>query len=238
MSEMRKKHLTQLRKNQADSARDKTGTASNSLAGTLRFLAVSEFVLNQDKRTFVENLVEAATLRRNLIERFEAGEDISPSYVSMMSYKSLMDALAAGDVQAAKDIAAKMGGRSSIESEYDRPFDLAFGYALKHIVLSDVDSVGQWLDALEVASKDPENKDFAGYAKMLKAIVDKDVPQANAALSDVVAGHKRQCTGKGLCKDTEDELLCVWGVAVANLARMHGVQVDPIEPLIPRDLLV
>src|SRR5690606_4644420 len=112
-----------------------------------------------------------------LIERFDAGEDISPSYVSMMSYKSLMDALAAGDGQVAKDIAAKMGGRSSIESEYDRPFDLAFGYALKHIVLSDVDSVGQWLDALEVASKDPENKDFFGYAKVLKAIVDKDVPQ-------------------------------------------------------------
>ena len=53
-------------------------------------------------------------------------------------------------------------------------------------------------------------------------------------------GHKRQCKGKGLFKDTVDEVLCVWGLGMANLARMCGLELDkmPDDSLIPSELII
>lgn len=227
-----------LRKKAADLVKDVKGTVANNLAGSLRLIGVADYVVENSPDLFRAGVSEAAMLRSKLLERFDDGDGVSPSYVSMMSYKALLNALAAGNEQLAKDFASRMGGRSDLEKEYDRPFDIAFGYALKNVVLSDLASAVQWVDAMEVAGKDAENADFIGYAKVLRAILNASHSEANDGLADVVAGHKRQCSGKGLFKDTEDELLCVWGVAVANLALMRGLQVDPIEPLIPADLLI
>lgn len=153
MSEMRKKHLVQLRENQLDSSKDRTGSASNSLIGTLRFLAIAEYEQRNDTVIFKENMTEAAKVQLNLLSRFDEGENISPSYVSMMSYKALLNALASGNIDCAKKIASKMGGRPEIEKEHDRPFDIAFGYALKLIVSSDFVAATQWVDALETACR-------------------------------------------------------------------------------------
>jgi hypothetical protein len=35
----------------------------------------------------------------------------------------------------------------------------------------------------------------------------------------------------------EDEMLCVWGTGLANLARVRGLSITPPGPLIPTDLL-
>lgn len=227
-----------LRKKAADTVNDVKGTSANNLSGSLRLIAVADYVIGRDVVRFRVGLSEAAMMRKQLFDRFDAGEGVSPSYVSMMSYKALLNALASGNERLAKDLAERMGGRTDIEKEYDRPFDLAFGYALKNIVLSDLASAVQWVDALEVACEGSENTDFAGYAIVLRMILSVNQAGANAGLVNVITGHKQQGNGKGLFKDTEDELLCVWGIAVANLARMRGVQVDPIEPLIPADLLI
>ena len=53
--EMRKKHLKQLYVNQSDPAKDKSGSATNSLVGTLRFLAVADYVLKKDIRQSVRS---------------------------------------------------------------------------------------------------------------------------------------------------------------------------------------
>ena len=227
-----------LRKKAADSAKDVKGTVANNLAGTLRLIGVADYVVGNSPDLFKAGVSEAAMLRSKLFERFDAGDGVSPSYVSMLSYKALLNALAAGNEQVARSLASRMGGRSDVEREYDRSFDVAFGYALKSIVLSDFESASQWVDALYVECKDAENADFVGYAQVLRAILDASQADADAGLKEIVTGHERQCSGKGLFKDTEDELLCVWGVAVANLARMRGVQVGPVEPLIPADLLI
>jgi hypothetical protein len=226
-----------LRKKAADTAKDVKGSSANNFAASLRLIAVADYVIGRDVGRFRSGLSEAAKQRNTLFSRFDSGEGVSPSYVSMISYKALLSALASGDEPLSKALAEKMGGRTSIEKEYDRPFDIAFGYALKHIVLSDLAAAAQWVDALEIACKDAENADFAGYAKVLRAILSANQADANTGLAQVVDGHKRQCIGKGLFKDTEDELLCVWGIAIANLARMRGVAVEPIAPLIPADLL-
>ncbi len=236
--EMRKKHLNQLRANQSDSAKDKNGSASNSLAGSLRFLGVADYVLNKNVKAFRANLSEAATLRKKLFERFDAGEAISPSYVSMLSYKSLFDAVAAGDMQLAKELAAHMGSRSEIEQEHDHLFDLAFGYVLKSFVLDDAVSIKKWLGVFKSQCDRPENTDFKGYSKVFEAILDRSAEKAGAGLTELLEGHRRQSKAGGVFKDTEDEMLCVWGIGLVNLVRVRGIPAKSKEPLIPADLLI
>lgn len=235
--EMRKKHLGQLRTNQADSAKDLSGSASNSLAASLRFLGVAEYALNKHVRAFKENLSEAALLRKNLFERFEAGEPISPSYVSMLSYKALLDALAASDLRLAKELALRMGGRNDIEREYDHPFDLSFGYALKSFVLEDASGMRTWLDAFKLQCERPENADFKGYVTVLKAILDGSTEKVSAGFVEILQGHRQQSKAGGLFNDTEDEMLCVWGIGLANLSHVRGLPTGPQEALIPSQLL-
>lgn len=234
----RLKHLNQLRTNSSLSEKDKDGGASNSLAGTLRFLAVADYVLDKDVEAFRSKLAEAAILRKRIIERFDAGEPVSPSYVSMMVYKVLFNALASGDRVLTKELAALMGGREEIESEYDRPFDIALGYALKNIIAMDDVSALQQVEMLEAACQESANFDFKGYPAILRAILNQDRAAADAGLRELIAGHRRQCSGRGLFNNMEDEMLSVWGVGLANLARMRGVPVGSVDPLIPVDILV
>lgn len=236
--EMRRKHLVQLRANITKSENDKNGSATNSLVGTLRFIAVADYVLNKDIFGYKSALTEAASLRCKLFKRFDTGEAISPSYVSMRTYKSLFNALAAGDEVLSKEFASQMGGRDKIESEYDRPFDIAFGYLLKAFLESDKAKVSRYLDALESLSIEPENVDFKGYAIVLRAVSIGDVGAAEKGFGEVFIGHKRQCNAGGLFKYTEDEMLCIWGIGLANLARMCGLAIYIKDSFIPDELLM
>lgn len=238
MREMRRKHLLQLRANCSSSEKDKNGSATNAMVGTLRFLAVADYAMEKSVDAFRQGLTEATRSSAHLFDRFDAGDTVSPSYVSMMAYKELFSALASGDKVLSEAFAAKMGGRNEIERQYDRPFDIALGYALKSILAQDDLSAKRYVEALEVASKESENADFRGYAVVLRAILNRDEGMAKAGFSELIAGHKRQSKGGGLFKDTADELLSVWGIGLANLARMRGLMVEPNDPLIPTELLV
>lgn len=237
LAETDRSDLDLLRKKVQDGARDKNGSASCALAGALRLVAVADYLSSHDVAAFRLGLSEAAELYCRLFARFDAGEAISPSYVSMMSYKELLNALAAGNDELARSFAERMGGRQAVETEYDRPFDIALGYSLKSLLASDNAGAKRWIDEFAASCQEAESRDFQGYAKVLRAILDKDGESVSSGLADVIVGHKRQSKGSGLFKDTEDELLCVWGIGLANLAHMCGVPVHVDDPLIPADLL-
>jgi hypothetical protein len=237
LRDMRRKHVVQLRVNQSMPDRDKDGSASDSLAGSLRFLGVSDYALDKNVQAFREQLSEAATLRLTLFERFDAGEPISPSYVSMMAYKPLLNALAANKQALARDLAMRVGGRDAIEAEYDRPFDRALGYCLKSILAGDAARAQRALQEFDQACKEAENVDFKGYAKALRAIVDRSADLLPQGFEEIIAGHKKQSVGSGLFKDTEDEVLCVWGLGIANLARWNGLPAPGANALLPAELI-
>ena len=238
IAETDRRDIELLRAKAADSAKDRTGSVSSNLAGALRFVAVADYLLYGDDSAFRAGLLEAASLRRRLFDRYDAGESISPSYVSMLAYKALFNALAAGSLDDSRALAERMGGRASIEDEYDRPFDIAMGYALKSVVIGDDNAALESIAALGRVCEDQENSDYIGYPGVLGAIVRGDPEMGESALDAVIAGHKRQMKGPGLFRDTEDELLCVWGVGLVNLARMRGLALRPREPLIPAAVLI
>src|SRR5690606_38720826 len=108
-----RKHLAQLGSNVLDPSKDKGGAATTSLAGTLRFLAVAEFKLEGNVEGFRRLLGRSANCRLGLFKRSINGESIPSSYLAMVSYKYLLDALASGDHELAKELAFIMGGRKA-----------------------------------------------------------------------------------------------------------------------------
>ncbi|HAS6360216.1 TPA: hypothetical protein RQJ98_000526 [Vibrio vulnificus] len=236
LATMRKKHLGQLESNMLDPAKDKGGAATTSLAGTLRFLAVANLKLEGDVQGFKEALSRAASCRLTLFKRSKNGEAIPPSYLAMISYKSLFDALAAGDYELSKELASVMGGRDEIEKENDHPFDRALGYALKALVLN-ADDQAEKIEQFRSAASESDNTDFLGYAEAFEAIKNSDSELFVSALQHLLLGHKKQCKGSGVFKDSEDEVLCVWGIGLVNLAKSRGLAPKIDDPLIPASLV-
>lgn len=236
--EVRREHLATLHANAADPAKDRNGASSSSVRGTLRFIGVAEFVVSGNVILFRRHLSDAAKIQLRLFERHRAGEPIDDSYVSMLAYKNLFDALAAGDFDTAAHLALCMGGRAEIERKHDHPFDYRLGYTLKAFVEQNPNAMAHWAPEFSDFCRAIENADFAGYAGVFNGIFARDEKIAQEGVSAIVKGHKNQTKRGGVFKDLEDETLCVWGVGIANLARQCGLAISGIPPFIPRELLL
>ena len=235
--EERLEDVAVLRLNASHTESDRTGSASASLANSLRFIGVAQYVLNHDIGAFKTNLIESARIRLRLLDRFDTRAPISKSYVSILVYKSIFNALAAGDFSLGQALASKMGGRSVIEQEYDHPFDLAMGYALRACVLDNESEMEVRIGQLE--SYCAENSpNFVGYADLFKVIYSEANAYGSAALVRILEGHEREANGRGCFKDSEDEMISVWAVGTVNLARTRGLSIPAVAPLVPDDLLI
>src|ERR1043166_7873894 len=190
--------------------RSNSGASLGLLKGLLRDLGVSEFIVDGNVESFKANLVEASRYMVTVFERYDSGEQISPSYVSMLAFKDLFDCLAAGDMNLAKSIASHMGGRDAVEKEHDHPFDHVMGYTLRAFVLGESENMSAWLMKLTSKCEQPRDADFIGYCIGYKAILDADVSAASRGLETIVIGHKKQSKGRGVFKSTPDEGVSVW----------------------------
>lgn len=231
-----KEDVLYLRENTENLDKDKNGGASDVLSNVLRLFGVAEYIVNHDVGIFRKSLHEAASIKLKTIQRFDSGEMISGSLVSMLVYRSLFDALASDDFALSEKLASAMGGRDRIEEKNDHPFDKALGYALKALVLN-LDNQADRVTSFKAVTNEPENKDFTGYAEGFEAIQNNDSTLFLSALHSVISGHKKQCKGSGIFKDTEDEVLCVWGLGLINLAKLRGLDVQFDNQLIPSILV-
>ncbi len=217
----------------SDPRENATGTASNTLAGHLRLLAIAAYALDRDVRRFRLLLGESASLVASLYDRFDSGEPIDESYVSWMGYKALFDALACGDGALATRLAAKLGGRPQIERKHDAPFTRAIASALKHVVLGAGPDVLPAVAAFAEVCRGKGNAAFAGYAAGLQAIVDADAGAVEAAVAVVLAAHPGLCSRGRMFDLTPDEVICTWALGVVNLAVSRGMPVRVDHPLVP-----
>lgn len=234
LNQSRKRLLPVLAANAADSLKDKNGSSTNVYGGALRFIGISDFLLNGDVQAFRNLLSKSARLRVQLFDRFSRGEPISASYVSTLAYKELFDALAARDLETARELAQHIGGRPEIEKEHAHSFDSALGYALKAAVLGqDQDRANK---ALASVLADDEHANFRGYGVVLNQLAFAGGDVSQEAFRSIVSGHKREARD-GVFRGLADELICAWGVGLVNLAKASGRRVDFSDELIP-DVLV
>jgi hypothetical protein len=213
-------------------------TALRAAASDYQFLAVADYILDHNIPSFKEQLQKAAELQYSVLERFDAGDPVPPSYVSMLAYNELFDGLAVGDIPLAKRFATRMGGRPEIEKSNDRAFDIALGYALKHLVLGGDELARGWSSKLAAFSSHKEHADFAGYERVIQAMLDKDDVALAKGFEQLLAGHKRQTKGRGQFVNTPEELMSLRGLGLANLALSRGMSYESTGPFIPADLLV
>lgn len=233
--EVRSENRPIIRRNYNDSQKDRQGNCSASLIGDLRFFGVAAYVLRGDVSSFKAQLSEAAAIREEMFDRLDHGEPIDPSYNSVLAYNDVLNGLAAGSFE----IAAKLARRviAMPMSEQVHQFDEKFGRALCATLLSanNAQSLNAELGAWCLRG----DKDFAGYSLLFDGALTKDLRKANEGLVFIAKSHSRQTRKDGVFADSEDEVLSVWGIGVANLARHLGVNVvSPNEELIPSQLLV
>lgn len=224
-----------LRTKYKDPKKDALGVASGLLSSELRFFAVADFVLLDDVKKFREQMSEAATIQQDMFDRFDRGESIDESFVTPLEYTSVFDALAAGDFSTADKLASRileMPVARGIHVFHDK-----FGRALSALCVSQADAAHRIANLTKVFTSYEEN--LTGYSLGFLAVLNRDLDAANQALKIIVDGHRKESIDDGLFDDTEDEVLCVWGLGFANMARHLGVLVSsPDEELIPSRLLV
>ncbi len=221
-----------------DPFHDRVGDAAISLVGDLKFFAIVAFAIDHDVERFRALLRESAMQKEDVYDRFEAGEPIDGSYVSLFGYKSLFDALASGDLTLAARFASKLGGRPQIERKHDHPFTRAVGPALKHLVLASGPEASPAVAAFAEACGKKGHGDYAGYPVCMRAILDRDSEAFSAGAAAVLACHKKLCRPGRMFDLGPDEVICTWLLGLANLAVSRGLSVSIDHPYVPRALIL
>ncbi len=235
--DMALKRLPIARHNANDKSKDSGGMGTSLLTMCLRSLGVLEYLVNHNIKKYQHCLQESVNLKMSLVPRYDAGEPISESYMSILLYKKLFDALASQDMALAVRTAHAVGGREVIEKQHDHPFDLAIGYALKALVLESGDMLArvQFFKHRSLSVKGDKN--FQGYANVMEAIATHDQTALDNGFPQLINEHKRE-SKSGIFDHTDDEDLSIWGIGLANLAISRGLTVSIDDPLLPQDLLI
>ena len=216
-------------------AYDAKGTATSMAYRSERFMAFAAYRLDGDIEEFRTRLTRSVNLARSLLDRFDAGEPIAPSYVSMGQFTTLLDAFAAGGDALALPVAERLGGRGKLEIDNDMPVIRTFGYALKSITLGGP-SQAEDIARFRKASETKAGQALAAYGPVLTAIAERRADALGAALPTLVTNHLAQCRGGRMFDLTEDQALFGWGLGLLNLARSKGMAVHFDDPMLPAQL--
>lgn len=237
--EERRQRLAEMRVRAVDHQRDAKvrGAFRDMLALTLRFVGVAEYVEHCSIRLFRADLDESSGIDLLLCNDFEGGGSVDCSLVSPLVYKAIFNALAAGSFDTAEALAAWTPNCPTKGMAWVHPFDEAMCRALAAVVLGDATGASARIRRLAERCKGPL-AGCAGYCDAFDGLACSDAQLVERGLRRVVADHP-QLTRRGrIFHGTEDELLSIWGIGVANLARRRGMRVGGFGPLIPDELLV
>jgi len=209
-------------------------------SGMYHFFAVADYILQHDIGSFKKNLSEAVDCRLHVFEQYDAGKIDYPfdgSEVSVTAYMDLLEGLASGDMEVTMALAHRVGGREEIESR-SNDFARSFCYTLKHCILGEDEAMAERLSVFAQVCLEKDYLPFQGYADIFTAILNEDVALANEGVAKIASSHTKLAKSHSWFAETEDELLSVWGIGMANLARHRGLAVEAIPPFIPDDLLI
>ncbi len=217
-----------------------TMTGKTHSAGHYHFFAVAQYILHHNIASFRTNMTDAAECAIYVFEQYEAGKIDYPfdgSEVSVTAYRDVFEALASGNWEVSIKLAVLVGGRPEIEKR-SNDFARSLCYTLKYCILREFDAMKQKLSLFKQVCKEEDYLAFQGFADVFQAILEDNLQMANDGIQRIAADHSKLAKQSAWFAETEDELLSVWGIGIANLARRNGLQVHGVPPFIPDDLLV
>lgn len=210
------------------------GFSNGFLIGENRFLAVADYHENKDPVLFREDLRKALSYLLILSEAPHEAPEKKFFREELSELSHVMDSLAVGDLGFTRRMMDPYK-----DLTYKRMTPL-MGYL--HFFLSGFlyGTPAHFKDVLEEAEMhwSKRLKSYVGYSLAFKAIYEEDSEAFVDALTVLLKGHKRLCHPFGIYGGTEDEVIAIWPLGVANLARLKGLTFDFNHPLLPRELII
>jgi|GEM_PF-4719672 len=164
-----------------DPDHDQWGVMTSSLSGLNRDVGVARFVLHHDVVAFRQHLRDASEMKLSLFIRSQGGEVIDSSYLTIMNYQTVLDALAAQEIELAIEIARYMGGDDDINRKRPPSFAAILGYLLQAVVLNDAAEITKWLPQFERVCTQKQFMDFRPYLDVIQALYVSDLSTANSS---------------------------------------------------------
>jgi hypothetical protein len=229
--------LPKLEAKVANKELDNRGINSSALAGTHRQIGILEYILNKNIALFRQHLTESAKLRLSHFLRFNSGEPIDYSYVTMIAYKDIYNALAAGAFDLAIELADLLGEAPRLDEKSIskiHPFDQSMAYAIKSVVLGK--NTAAAISKLNEYLENNNYKNFSGYGVAFDAIISTKSDRLDWGMKELLKGHDAE-SKRGIFRDVMDRHLSIWGLGVANLAQKYGLKVCINTDLLPQELL-
>jgi|JI9StandDraft_1071089.scaffolds.fasta_scaffold00139_1 hypothetical protein len=212
------------------------GRAKADLSGNYRFLSICEYALNKDIVKFRKYLRDSANLIADMFVEYKQGKKIDHSYLGMINYNEMLDSAASGDFELTKKLAGLIGERE--EDRKSKHFQDCIEYCLKYIILRDTKNLEPYVGKCLIACEQKQAKNYKGYAMISSAILNKDEKKLNEGFFELITAHKRMCKGSGFFSDTEDEIVFLHGLGLANICLDLGFNFTIKDPLIPEELLI
>jgi len=211
---------------------NKDGGETYALRLTLIGIAAGQYLVDHSIEGYRESLRKSAKLRLSMVKKYDAGESIDISVVSLNIYIELFHALAAADFETAYEF-ARLIGKDSPRSDRSivHHSDCVMAYAIKYLMLEDTENFNLWHSRLEARTQKKGDKSYQGLAKAMKGIGEKDIKMTEEGLmafSKVFHRIAKQF-GRDMCLD---------GIGLANLARHQGLKIQIDTEWIPAELLV
>lgn len=204
------------------------------LANGFRDIAIGEIVLNKDVIKSKQSFYLAGKMQEVLYQHYDMKKnDITADCVNANKYTSLFMALLSDNEDLINSLAKLFGGRIK-EEEEDHEFNKAVGYALKYMLLGEMDNANEYIAELKKHESRKDMKYYDGYSKVLVGIIEKDSLQVNESLVYMIQCHKKL---KDEYNDTPQELLSIPVLGLAKLAMRNGIEVNIDDPLSPSEFL-
>lgn len=201
-----------------------------------RSLAIAAFVLDGSAADYCFHMSLSVRWHTRLIsEADRRGADTS-GYRSLQGAMSILDAWSCGDHGSAGALADVLSSDTKVRERDCHPFMRCFARAVLALARGEECTSRQRVEEF-AARCEKDGRDFAAYASLMRLILDGESNDAQQALADLCAGHRRQSLRGLFMNDPADQLLCVWGLGLARRAREKGIALEGVEPLVPSPLL-
>jgi hypothetical protein len=216
---------------------DSNGSSMFLVSEELYFLGVASYIQSGDIKLYRSYLVESSELVNRLF-KIPFNKNSSSQLFVLRRYKEIFIALSVGSFMNAIEISKVLGGRYELEKEFDDEFSQAVGYTLKKLLHDDTNWTSQRLLDIKQAAIRFKMPGFAGIGDIFQGIINSDQELIDFGFKKFLQEYKKQCKGHGMFVGLTEELLCVWGIGLANLVLYKGMKVNVEDDMMPRELLV
>jgi len=200
-----------------------------------RTLAAYEIRLFGDAKFFSERIERAVMMGLSILNDYDAGKGVDPSFVTMTSFHWGLDALAAGNIELSKEYLSKIGIRPKEEKRNDSKFISAIGHAVKEIVTSG----SLTMKTRAELSVRLSGKSVVGYRTIIDGIDTRNPDKIERGVTEVLIGHKFLVRPNGTFFGTPDEIVCFWAIGLINFAKNLGMVFSvPDSEILPSSLII